>query len=156
MAIGHEDAAVRGYEHIIRGVEDVIPFPGHPGGAEGHEHFALGAEFPYLVASGAVAAGIRDPDVAFRIHKHAVGPGDEAGAEALQELAVEVELEDWIEIFLANAAVLFAAVRDPHRFSASCFNLTMTTVHRSKAIDKKGMRETDKQLCRQKEKRLSD
>ncbi len=67
-----------------------------------------------LRGGGRADAGrVGDPDVALAVDVHAVRPGEQSGAEALEQPAVQVELEDGRQLLAVDARVLAAPLGDP-------------------------------------------
>src|SRR5581483_1318627 len=107
VTFGDEDVAVRRHEHVVRLIEEVA-VASAASLAEDQQQTPFGAELEDLMTALAVG----HPDVAVAIHEDAVGEGEHAGAETLDELAGGIEVEDRIERGV-RAAVGAAAFRDP-------------------------------------------
>ena len=74
------------------------PLPGVSGLAERHQHLAVGAELEHLVAFAVAAEAVGHPHVAVAVDVQAVREQQQAGAEALQQLAGRIEFEDRVEV----------------------------------------------------------
>ena len=97
---------------------------GHAGFAQRHQDLAFGTELEDLVAlAGFVPFGAArfpcrrafgDPHVAFMVDEESVRPVEESGAKALDEIAVEIELQDRIDLRIeTRVAVAFASAQHP-------------------------------------------
>ena len=115
MAVGDEDVTIGSDQHIGRLIEYIVAVARNARLAKAHEHVAVRAELPYLMATISFATGIGYPDVAVGINMQAVWPRDQPGTEALEQIALSVELQNRIDILATDAAVLPAALANPDR-----------------------------------------
>ncbi len=103
VAIRPEDVPFVRHHDVARGVEMIRPVTGHARRAEGHQHLARRTEFDHLVASGPLGGAcggdrVGHPHVAVRVHIDPVGPDKHPTPEALHDMAVQVELEDRVQV----------------------------------------------------------
>ena len=122
VAVRDPDVAVRGDRHTGRAIEVRVVVAVHARLAEAHDHLALAGKLEDLVphAHGlaqcaprvTVRAALRDPQEAVVVEGEAVREGEEPRAEAVDQVAFQVELEDRVEVG-ARALVRAAAVEDP-------------------------------------------
>ena len=122
MRFRHEDAAVGRDQHIVRLGEIRRRIAGLARRAERHQQLALRAELEDGVAlalgvrelchlGGRRRSRVHDPHVALPIDVHAVRPEDLSGAEALDDLAARIELDDRFDV--RPGAELVPAVAGP-------------------------------------------
>src|SRR5581483_7124066 len=107
VAFGDEDVAVRRDEDVVWLIEE-FTVAAATLLAENHQQPALRAEFEDLMAATAVG----DPDVVVGVDEDAVRKREDAGAEALDQLAGRIEVQDRIERRV-RAGVRAAAFGDP-------------------------------------------
>src|SRR5580704_18476653 len=100
MPVADKDIAIGRDQHRRRRVELVRTAAGDALLAERHQHLAVRAELEDLVALAVLALAVGDPDIALRIDKNAVREHEHAGAEACDQLAGGIELEDRWQIRL--------------------------------------------------------
>ena len=103
MAIRDENVPVVSHDDVGRSVEAVRTLSRSSGCAEGHQHPPIRAELDDLVASCSIwgsrgADGVGHPDVAVLVHIDPVGPYEHPAPEALYDVAVQIELEDRVQI----------------------------------------------------------
>ena len=109
MSLAHVDAAVRADHHVVRLGEVRRRVAGLSRGAEDEQDFAFGAELDNLMSVQRSIRGalefprirrpsVGNPDVALAVDIHPVGPGDQPGTEALDDVTVGIELDDRIDV----------------------------------------------------------
>ena len=97
MPVGDEDVAVRRGHHRGWRVELIGRAAGLVRLAKHEQHLAVRAELEHLVALAAAAEPVGHPDVARTVDVQAMRKQQQAGAEALDQLAGAIELEDRVE-----------------------------------------------------------
>src|SRR5262245_10974318 len=118
MSVCHEDVTVSADNDVGRRTERVGALSSDECLPQFQEHFALPIELGDLLTNTAARSssvhrqGVGDPDVPFVIDVYAVGEGKHSLAEAAQELAALVVMEDGIEI-RADAGVGTASIDHP-------------------------------------------
>ena len=120
MAVDDPDVAVGRDRDAGRTVEAVGSVARDAGRTERHQELAVGAEFEHLMAladlEARLAAAVADgrafghPDIAFAVDVEAVRKGEQSFAEALHEIAGEIEFQD--RIGGRAGAIVSAAARE--------------------------------------------
>ena len=119
MSVRHKDVAVSADYDVGGRTERVGALSCHERLPQFQEHFAFPIELRDLLTNIAARPspihrqGVSDPDVPVVIDVYAVGEGKHPLAEAAQELAALVVMEDGIEIRRANAGVGTASIDNP-------------------------------------------
>src|SRR5688500_20200172 len=100
MSVRHEDVAVSTADYVGRRADGVAALSSHERLPQLQEHFAFAIELGDLLANTAACASpvhrqrVGNPDVPFVVDMYAVGEGKHPLAEAAQELAALVVVED--------------------------------------------------------------
>ena len=122
VPVRHPDVAAGSDHHAGRPVEVVLVVAPDAGLAQTHHHFAPLVELQHLVADAepfarrrarvAVRSALGHPQEALVVQEEPVRETEEPGAEAVDQVAVEVELQDRVEAG-PRALVRAATVQDP-------------------------------------------
>src|SRR5438105_13441848 len=100
VPVGDENIAVRRRDDGGRRIEFVAAAAGLSGLAEGEQQFSVRAELENLMAFAVAAEAVGHPYIAVTVDMEAMWKQDHAGAEAFEQLAGRVELQDRIELGL--------------------------------------------------------
>ncbi len=113
MAVGDENVAIRGDQHVRGSVEGVIPGARNARLTQPHQQLTLGAELQYLVSLALFALCISNPDVVLVVDKNTVGPDKKSGAETSLQATLSVEHQNGVDIVFSDTAVFTTALGDP-------------------------------------------
>jgi hypothetical protein len=103
MTIGTENIPVFGDNDIAWRIETVAPATRHAGGSQCHQYLALRTELDDLMSPCSLwrprgGNRIGHPHVSGRIDVNAMWPDEPSAAEAIRDIAAQVELDDRVQI----------------------------------------------------------
>src|SRR6516162_11487354 len=108
MAIGYKNIAIRRDRHAGRPIEGIRTAPADAHLAEHHQHLAVLVELEDLLSEddtrgiarrnaeyGLFVIDIGEPQIALMVDRKSVRIGNHAAANALEQLAGGIKLQDW-------------------------------------------------------------
>src|ERR1700674_4545710 len=94
MSVRDENVAIRSDHNPHRTIECIRSIPRDACLPQRHQQFSVGSEFKYLLALAVFSIVVRDPYVAVLIHVTSVRKHEHFRAEAFDQFARWVELEN--------------------------------------------------------------